>query len=100
MFRASVGVSTRSAVNVELTGEGESRANTASRLDSDAIAVTEDGPTDDTMVGVATVVVGIWSMSAGGGSAMPCGLVSPDDRAKVAAALWLPEVRLAAPVYW
>src|SRR5262249_31932325 len=31
---------------------------------------------------------------------MPCGLVSPGARAKVAAAFWLPEVRVAAPTYW
>src|SRR5262249_16440589 len=35
-----------------------------------------------------------------GGSAMPCGLVLPVARAKVAPAFWLPEVRLAAPIYW
>ena len=31
---------------------------------------------------------------------MPWGLVSYGFRAKVAAAFWLPEVRLAAAVYW
>src|SRR6202051_2750580 len=38
---------------------------------------------------------GVRSMSGGGGSAMPCGLVSPGARAKVAAAFWLPDRRLA-----
>src|SRR5438270_219779 len=36
----------------------------------------------------------------GGGSAMPCGLVSPAARANVALALWLPEVRPVAAAYW
>jgi hypothetical protein len=31
---------------------------------------------------------------------MPCGLVSPAASANVAPAIWLPEVRLAAPIYW
>ena len=35
-----------------------------------------------------------------GGLAMPCGLVLPAARANVAPAFWLPEVRLAAPMYW
>jgi hypothetical protein len=33
-----------------------------------------------------------------GGSAMPCGLVLPEARAKLAAGAWLPEVREAAAV--
>src|SRR5262249_13351289 len=35
-----------------------------------------------------------------GGSAMSCGLVLLAAKAKLAAAFWLPEVRLAAAVYW
>lgn len=35
-----------------------------------------------------------------GGSAMSCGLELPDAKANVDAADWLPEVRLAAAVYW
>ena len=35
-----------------------------------------------------------------GGSAMSCGLELPAAKANVAAADWLPEMRLAAAVYW
>jgi hypothetical protein len=44
---------------------------------------------------------GVRSMSAVGGSAMPCGLVSEGFRANVAAALWLPEAvySIAYPVW-
>ena len=46
-------------------------------------------------------VRGVGSMLPGaGGSAMPCGLVLPAARAKVNMADWIPEVRLAAAVYW
>src|SRR5262249_39964727 len=40
------------------------------------------------------------SVPVGGGSAMPCGFVSPGLSAKFAAAFWLPDVRVAAAVYW
>src|SRR5262249_17943987 len=45
---------------------------------------------------------GAWlrSVSTAGGSAMPCGLVLLAAKAKLAAAFWLPDVRLAAPMYW
>jgi hypothetical protein len=54
----------------------------------------------DGTVNVGPAGAGASNMSAGGGSAMPCGLVSKGFRAKVADAFWLPDVRLAAPAYW
>ena len=40
------------------------------------------------------------SVPGSGGSAMPCGFMLPAARVKVAPAFWLPEVRVAAAVYW
>src|SRR5262249_13558691 len=40
------------------------------------------------------------SISPAGGSAMSCGLVLLTFSAKLDAAFWLPDVRLAAAVYW
>ena len=35
-----------------------------------------------------------------GGSAIPCGFVFPAARLNIASATWLPDVRVAEPLYW
>ena len=42
---------------------------------------------------------GVGAVPDGGGSAIPCGLVLPGASAKIAAAFWLPDVRLAEAMY-
>src|SRR5262245_45366584 len=45
-------------------------------------------------------VTDVRSMSGGGGSAIPCGLLLLVARAKIVLADWLPEVRERALSYW
>ena len=44
--------------------------------------------------------VGAEDTAGAGGSAIPCGLVFPTASAKLMSAIWLPDVREAAAVYW
>src|SRR5262249_54100200 len=80
------------------TGPGTSRNNSLVRIAAVAPGHAAATRAPRSAAGVANAASG--SISDVGGSAMPCGLVLLAARAKVAAAVWLPDVRVAAPTYW